>query len=54
MLQKRYVKNVFPSLYLRFNESLKGVKIKYKVISFIVHELEPKKRYSATGEQNLI
>ena len=40
--EQRYVKNAFPFLYFGFNESLKGVKMKYKVISFIVHELEPK------------
>ena len=40
--EQRYVKNAFTSLYLGFNESLKGFKMKYKVISFIVPELEPK------------
>ena len=35
--KQRYVKNVFLSLYLEFNESLKEVKMKYKVISFIAH-----------------
>ena len=39
----QYVKNVLPSLYLGFNESLKRVTMKNKVISSIVHELEPKK-----------
>ena len=51
---QRYVKNVFPSLYLGFNESLKGVKMKYKSISFIVHGLEPKKNgYLAMGGRKL-
>ena len=54
--EKRYVKNAFSSLYLGFNESLKRVEMKYRVIYFIIHELEPKKNWNlaVTGEQNLM
>ena len=52
--EQRYVKNVFPSLYLEFNERLKGVKMKNKVICFIVHELEPKKLYLLTRGRHLV